>query len=108
MKTNSMGLAGPLSENIPGTIPTEISSIRFTFVAEENRLKAREILYMSFIDAPNLSLSKSIWERYEQGECNCFIIPCESSLGPLWPIHNVAASIVGLVISRYFHQRKDF
>ena len=75
-------------------IPSEVTQVDFQLVSDKPRI--RELLYGKLQNPPfrdhHFSMATDLFSNLQ--EFQAFIIPCESALGPLWPLHSLAHTII--------------
>jgi hypothetical protein len=72
----------------------EIADMQIHMIVESQEGRAAVFEEDSFQNCPNVSVDIDLLAPIRRKECDCFIIPCESSAGPSYPKWGLAGDIV--------------
>lgn len=75
------------------------SGLRIEFVGDTQ--EARAALFESFRKTESIRCGTELFGRVEREECDCFVCPCSSSLGPLWPQYSTASDALSRLEKKY-------
>ena len=78
----------------PAEFTVDIPDMQILMIVESQEGRAAVFEEDSFQNCPNVSVDIDLLAPIRRKECDCFIVPCESSAGPSYPKWGLAGDIV--------------